>query len=88
MNYRVWCEDSCEWVDAEPTKAASPVEAAKAFVYAVDATGRLFPDENDGDKCTICVCEWEDLDDSADDPPKHQTFTFKLVIDRRVELQR
>lgn len=87
MQYRVWIEEIGEWMGVEPIEATSSEAAAIQFANDPEGVNDIFPEENDGDVCTVNVCEWEELDEE-DDEPEHETFAFRLIIDRRVERQR
>lgn len=84
MKYRVWCPDVESAHEGKEIEAAHVESAAKEHLSTIDSA---FPDENenDGDKCTIAVAEWSELGDD-DDEPEHKLVTFKLVIERRVEI--
>lgn len=83
MKYRVWCSDIEHWSDGHAIEARSDQDAAHDYMANLDASGRAFPEDNDGDTCTIRVCAWEDVGDDVDelDEPESVSFTFKLVIE-------
>ncbi len=87
MKYRVWCDDMDTWLDGRAIDASMAESAARKLLDELDDEGKAFPDENDGDGCVISVCEWRDDEDEDGDVPEHETFVFKLIVERRVELR-
>jgi hypothetical protein len=86
IRFRVWCDAFESWFEKRATEARSASDAAHDHMMNIDSSGDAFPDDSDGDECVISVCEWEDLDEDVDEP-EAETFTFKLVKERRVVLK-
>lgn len=80
MKYRVWCLDFQSAIDGGGIDALDHEQAARDYLSKIEA----FPEDNDGDKCAIAVAEWSEL--GEDDEPEYRLVTFKLVIERRVEM--
>lgn len=87
MKFRVWIEGAKHWSEGDAVEAESSEEAAQDFVDAEDSRGTAFPENNNGDKCVVHVCDWDEVDEDSE-LGTYETFKFKLVIDRQAELQR
>ena len=87
MKFRVWCDDLHTWLDGKAIDTSSEECAARKLLDELDDEGKAFPDENDGDGCIICVCEWREDEDEDGDAPDHEKFLFTLIVERRVELR-
>jgi hypothetical protein len=83
MKFRAWCEDAEGPSDGQQIDAQTDGEAAKKFF---DMFADPFPDNNDGDKLNVRVARWSELGDDADKWPQGRLFTFRLRIQRSIEL--
>lgn len=84
MEFRVW-HDGIKFFDGKCVDAQTVPGAARDYIEGLDVVGDAFPNDNDGDRCTIHVCEWEELDEKADEP-KSRAVAFKLEKERKIEL--
>jgi hypothetical protein len=85
MKFLVWCTDIDTAHLGKQIEAANAEKAARELFAELDSGSIAFPEENNGDECTIAVAPWTLLNED-DDEPEHEIFTFRLIIERSVHL--
>lgn len=64
--------------------ASNESEAARLFVNGA-YTDELFPEDNDGDTCAICVAPFTDGIAERKEKPPHEKFGYRLKIRYAIE---